>query len=84
MSLYRWSSVSLLLRIVLLGLAITTAVTAWAVDGFQPVSPDELKMTSEPKAPGAPAILLFRQVDRDDSRREAAHETNYLRIKILT
>ncbi len=34
---------------------------------FQPVSPDELKMTSEPKAPGAPAIILFRQVDRDDS-----------------
>jgi hypothetical protein len=51
--------------------------------GFQPVSSDELKMTSEPLAPGAPAIILFRQVDRDDSRRPT-HEDNYFRIKILT
>ncbi len=51
--------------------------------GFQPVSPDELKMTSEPKAPGAPAVILFRQVDRDD-RGLTAHEDVYFRIKILT
>jgi len=31
------------------------------------VSPDELKLTSEPQAPGAPAIILYRQVDRDDN-----------------
>jgi hypothetical protein len=24
-------------------------------------------MTAEPKAPGAPAIFLYRQVDRDDA-----------------
>jgi len=54
----------------------------WAVN-FQPVSPDELKMTSEPKAPGAPAIILFRQVDRDD-RGQTAHEDVYFRIKVLT
>lgn len=54
---------------------------ASANEGFQPVSPVELKMTSEPLAPGAPAILLFRQVDRDDAN---YHEYNYLRIKILT
>ena len=40
-------------------------------------------MTSEPKAPGAPAIILFRQVDRDD-RGHTAHEDVYFRIKILT
>jgi hypothetical protein len=51
--------------------------------GFQPVNPDELKMTSEPKAPGAPAITLFRQVDRDD-RGLTAHEDVYLRVKIFT
>ncbi len=51
--------------------------------GFQPVSAEELKMTSEPLAPGAPAIILFRQVDRDDNGR-TSHEDNYLRIKILT
>ncbi len=51
--------------------------------GFRPVSPDELKMTSEPKAPGAPAIILYRQVDRDDQTPDA-HEEVYMRIKILT
>ena len=56
--------------------------TVWAV-GFQPVPPDELKMTAEPQAPGAPAIILFRQVDRDD-RGHTAHEDVYFRIKILT
>jgi hypothetical protein len=50
---------------------------------FQPASPEELKMTSEPLAPGAPAIILYRQVDRDDNRR-TPHEDNYVRIKILT
>ncbi len=53
---------------------------AYAGD-WQPVLPEELKMTGEPKAPGAPAIYLYRQVDRDD---ENGHEDNYARIKILT
>jgi|HubBroStandDraft_1064217.scaffolds.fasta_scaffold13353_3 hypothetical protein len=56
----------------------------WAGIEFQPVNPDELKMTSEPLAPGAPAVILYRQVDRDDSRGSHFHEDNYLRIKILT
>ncbi|MGH9548822.1 MAG: DUF3857 domain-containing protein [Terriglobales bacterium] len=51
--------------------------------GFQPVSPEELKMTREPLAPGAAAIILFRQVDRDDMG-HTAHENDYFRIKILT
>jgi len=50
---------------------------------FQPVSPEELKITSEQQAPGAPAVILYRQVDRDDSGR-TAHENDYFRIKILT
>ncbi|OLC43566.1 MAG: hypothetical protein AUH74_01965 [Nitrospirae bacterium 13_1_40CM_4_62_6] len=41
-------------------------------------------MTSEPKAPGAPAIILYRQVDRDDSDVRRAHEYNYIREKIFT
>ncbi len=56
---------------------------AWAGIGFQPVNPEELKMTSEPLAPGAPAIILYRQVDRDDNGR-TSHEDNYIRIKVLT
>jgi hypothetical protein len=50
---------------------------------FQPPSAEELHMTSEPQAPGAPAIILFRQVDRDDNGR-TSHEDHYVRIKILT
>jgi len=34
--------------------------------GFQPVSSQELSMTSEPAAPNASAIILYRQVDRFD------------------
>src|SRR5689334_7510279 len=52
-------------------------------DGIPPVTPEELKMTSEPLAPGAPAIILYRQVDRDD-RGNTAHENDFVRIKILT
>ena len=70
------------LALVLTVTASFLSTPAWAV-GFQPVSPDELKMTSEPKAPGAPAIILFHQVDRDD-RGQTAHEDVYFRIKILT
>ena len=55
-----------------------------AADEWQPISPEELKMTSEPKAPGAPAIILFRQVDRDDSNAATPHEYNYVRKKIFT
>jgi len=52
-------------------------------DEWQPIDPADLKMTSEPKAPGAPAIYLYRQVDRKDAG-HAATEYNYVRIKILT
>ena len=52
-------------------------------DGIPPVTPEELRMTSEPLAPGAPAIILYRQVDRDD-RGNTAHENDFFRIKILT
>jgi uncharacterized protein DUF3857 len=61
------------------------AVPAWAGQEFQPISQEELKMTSEPLAPGAPAIILLRRVDRDDdSGYFRAREDNYLRVKILT
>jgi len=62
---------------------VGTVVSVTASVGFQPASPDELKMTSEPKAPGVPAVILYRQVDRDDNG-HTTHEDNYVRIKILT
>jgi hypothetical protein len=54
-----------------------------AADEWQPISQEELKMASEPKAPGAPAIILYRQVDRDDSSSATPHEYNYVREKIF-
>jgi len=82
----RWARhffAGLFVFISLLTASLLAPLPAWASVGFQPVNPDELKMTSEPQAPGAPAIILFRQVDRDDNR-YTPHEDNYLRIKILT
>src|SRR5262249_38753662 len=63
-----------------LALDLLTAGAAAAED-WLPLSQEDLKMTSEPKAPGAPAVYLYRQVDRSDS---AYHETVYERLKILT
>ena len=60
---------------------LTLTPSARASDDWLPISPEELKMTSEPKAPGAPAIYLYRQVDRDDAD---SRETVYARIKIFT
>jgi len=77
----RWGST--LLSFAILVYLISPLSSVWSVD-FQPVSQEELKMTSEPKAPGAPAIILFREVDRDDSRSGTIHEDNYYRIKIFT
>jgi Domain of Unknown Function with PDB structure (DUF3857) len=60
------------------------AVSIDAADEWLPISPEELKMTSVPEAPGAPAVILYRQVDRDDSNIHTPHEYNYVREKILT
>ncbi len=67
----------------LLGLLSLSAFSQFALagDDWLPVAPEELKMASEPKAPGAAAIILFRQVDRNDVDR---HEYIYARIKIFT
>jgi hypothetical protein len=58
----------------------TASIPAHAED-WLPVTQEELKMTKEQKAPGAPAIYLYRQVDHDDY---SPREYNYARIKILT
>jgi hypothetical protein len=66
-------------------LALTTAASLPVVvfaEDFQPIPPEELKMTSEPLAPGAQAVMLYRQVDRNDNN--PPYENNYVRIKILT
>jgi hypothetical protein len=70
------------LLILLAGILLCAAPSARGA-GFQPISPEELKMKTEPLAPGAPAIILQRRVDRDDNGR-TSHEDSYFRIKILT
>jgi hypothetical protein len=78
-----YSKVSrMLLRATLLFVAVLVPMVCRA-QGFPPITPDEMKMTSEPQAPGAAAVILFREVDRDDNGR-TSHEDNYVRIKILT
>ena len=69
--------------LLVLAAATYPRVVVCAGNAFQPISPEELKMTSEPLAPGAAAIILYRQVDRDDNGR-TSHEDDYFRIKILT
>lgn len=59
----------------------SAALPASASDDWLPITPEELKMTSEPNSPNAPAIFLYRQVDRDD---QDSHESHYVRIKIFT
>jgi hypothetical protein len=74
----RWGAVcAFAILIVTAGLWKVRTVSG---DDWLPISPEELKMTSVPEAPGAPAVILFRQVDRDD---ETSREINYVRIKIL-
>ncbi|MEY2411520.1 MAG: hypothetical protein QOD84_126, partial [Acidobacteriaceae bacterium] len=84
MPLGKWFRTLCLPRIVLLIFAIYVSTSRAAGDGFPPISSEELRMKSEPAAPGASAIILYHQVDRDDDGRGTMHEDNYLRIKILT
>jgi hypothetical protein len=79
---YRRLFVLVLLLIVLY--AVKRPKTVSLADEWRPISPEELKMTMEPKAPGAPAVILYRQVDRDDSSVHTPNEYNYIREKILT
>lgn len=51
-------------------------------DAIPPITPAELSMTSEPLAPGAQAVILYRQVDRDD-RGLTGHEDCFFRLKVL-
>src|SRR3981189_500431 len=79
--LHRFRILSLIV-LGMVGAAWLCVRPAWG-DEWKPVSPEDLKMTSVPEAPGAPAVYLYRQVDRNDSNR-ASSEYNYVRIKILT
>lgn len=67
-------------RFAVLLLMLFAACAARGAD-WLPISAPELSMRATPKAPNAPAIYLYRQVDRDDND---PSESTYERIKILT
>ncbi len=48
---------------------------------FQDPTPEELKMTSDPKAPGAAAVYLYRE---ETTSLSTQAKTYYARIKVLT
>jgi hypothetical protein len=59
--------------------ALTLPGSLWGQ--FQPPTDEELKMISEPKAPGAAAIYLYREETADDNLH---YHSFYARIKVLT
>ncbi len=70
-----------LLRGIFLFFALTSFVPAFGSSNFTQPTPEELKMTADPAAPGAVAVYLFLEQTVDDVKH--AH-TFYARIKILT
>lgn len=70
-------------RSVLFAMSLTLCCIAVTASGAEwlPITPEELSMTAEPKASGAPAIILYRQIDRDDVD---STQSVYLRIKVLS
>jgi hypothetical protein len=61
-------------------ISLAASVPALASNWKQP-TPEELKMTSDPAAPDAPAVYLFREEIVDD---KLHYHRLYARIKILT
>jgi hypothetical protein len=62
-------------------LSLALAAPALLHAQFQAPAPDELKMTADPKAPGAAAVYLYREETTDD---KLHYHTYYERIKVLT
>ncbi len=52
----------------------------WAFGQFQPSTPDELKMTADPKYPEASAVFLNYEMKTDN---QVGYESVYARVKIL-
>jgi len=56
-------------------------VNAKLSDPWLPIDPSDLALKSEPLAPGAQAIFLYREIAQDDN---AGYADYYYRIKIMT
>ena len=66
---------------VALMLAALSLPPACAAQKFQEPTKEELQMTSDPKAPGAPAVFLYLQSETDNRNH---YQSMYARIKVLT
>jgi hypothetical protein len=66
---------------VALALAALSLPPACAAQKFQEPTKEELQMTTDPKAPGAPAVFLYRQSETDNRNH---YQSMYARIKVLT
>jgi len=64
-----------------LAVLLTLASAGLAHAQFTPPTDDELKMTADPKAPGAAAVYLYNEDVTDDANH---FHTFYVRIKVLT
>ncbi len=62
-------------------LALPVAVFGKEKDNWQPIPPAELALKNNPANPGAPAMILYREINTDDPK---SFETHYYRIKIFT
>ena len=62
-------------------LLLSAAAPRIAFGQFQPPTKEELSMTSDPKAPGAAAVYLYREETEDEQHH---FRTVYARIKVLS
>jgi hypothetical protein len=70
------------LKVLCLGVMLMGAAAPLAAFGqFQAPTPEELNMTSDPKAPGAAAVYLYREEKEDDPHH---FRSVYARVKVLT
>jgi hypothetical protein len=67
--------------VAVLTIAALSLPVAGAAQKFQEPTKEELQMTADPKAPGAPAVFLYRE-EKTDNRNHYVSE--YARIKVLT
>jgi hypothetical protein len=68
------------LSFLLLAVSLASFCRAYAFDDWQPINPDELKMTADAAHQGD-AIILYHQETADDMTR---HRYVYKRLKVLT
>jgi hypothetical protein len=64
-----------------LALAVLALPFAGVAQKFQEPTKEELQMASDPKAPGAPAVFLYREEITDNGNH---YISEYARIKVLT